>query len=67
MKRGDTLVPCTIHQLHYLAQQIQHEDGFMLDGKLLGYVSIIAQVLRRSDHEANITLEVDDGTGTIDV
>lgn len=67
-KRGDTLTPVTVNQLFYSATPMGgQEEGFMLDGKLLGYVCVIGQVLERQEHEANITLTVDDSSGTIDV
>jgi hypothetical protein len=53
-------------QLH-LATHLGQEDGFLLDGKLLGYVSVCGQILDRNDNETNINLSLDDGTQQMEV
>lgn len=71
----------TIRQLHTAQQITPDADDFMLNGQPLGQITIIAQVckeyflphptdeqiLSSSPTAANLSYEVDDSTGTIDV
>ena len=59
------MIPCTIKQL-INAEQGAEANSFMIDGKRVHRVKVIAQIMEVSKQTNAITLVLDDGTGRID-
>lgn len=63
----DPLLPVTVRQLHN-AKQISGDDSFKIDGRVESkHLCIVGQVLQKQEQLTSLTLEVSDGTGSIDV
>uniref|UniRef100_A0A7S4NN61 Replication protein A C-terminal domain-containing protein n=1 Tax=Paramoeba aestuarina TaxID=180227 RepID=A0A7S4NN61_9EUKA len=58
------LTPCSIRQL-YNAKQSSADDVFHLDGVPLNQVTIVGQVMYMTKTDSNISVEINDGSGSI--
>jgi len=61
-----TLTPVTVAQLSH-AVQAHSEDTFRIDGKELHQITFVGQVLNATPSSTNITFQITDGTGSVDV
>jgi len=61
-----SLTPVTIRQL-LNAKQVQNEDEYMVDGKKLSLITIVGVITAVKDVTHQLRLEIDDGTGRIDM
>ena len=56
----------TVLQIHQ-AVAAAGEDKFKIDGREIGTVTFVGQIIKISQRETNNSFEIDDGTGTIEV
>jgi len=61
-----SLTPVTIRQL-LNAKQVQNEDEYLVDGKKLSLITIVGVIVAVKDVTHQLRLEIDDGTGRIDM
>jgi len=65
--RNQSLTPVTIRQLYNATQAHPEDTTFKIDGKDVSQVTVVGQILRVAEQATNLNIQLDDGTGKIDV
>lgn len=63
---NQSLRPVTCKQLNE-ASQAYADAPFMVDGQELGQVTIVGCIVKMNEQSTNLALQIDDGTGVVDV